>query len=70
MRERGRARVVVERGEHAHVMAQRIQLAAERLDVAHDPSGVRPRIWADERDAHKGNPKRADRRFRFGLPNP
>jgi hypothetical protein len=44
--------VVVVRREHAYVVPGHEQLAGERLDVAGDPAGVRPRIGRDEGDPH------------------
>ena len=47
-----RARRRGQRREDAGVVAERGQLGRERLDVACDPAGVRPRIRRKQRDSH------------------
>jgi hypothetical protein len=44
--------VAVVRRQHAHVVACGQQFRGQRLDVARDAPGVRPRIRRDEGDTH------------------
>ena len=52
MQQRGAAPIAVERGEDAHVVAGRHELAGQGLDVPRHTARIRPRIGGHEGDPH------------------